>query len=370
MFIELHILQNFAPSNLNRDDTNNPKDCEFGGVRRARISSQCIKRSIRRHPDFTDATQVEPAKRTRWVTRLLTQRLVEAGKAENDAKAVADAMAQQYSKLDKKGNTVVLLYLSDGELRSLTEKVLQSWETVQAEATQDKKPTLEELMKAVVKETKDRTSAPDIALFGRMLAEKPDLNLDAACQVAHAISTHRVVMDIDFYTAVDDLQSDEETGAGMMGVTGFNSACFYRYAAIDWGQLVKNLAGDVELARRTVEGFLRAAVLAVPTGKQNSFAAQNPPSLVLAVTNKGRQPWSLANAFEVPVRSGRDGGLVAESVAALDRYWGHLTRMYGSKGLMPVALAEDGNLLQNLAGAQVDSLDRWVADILAQLPQG
>jgi CRISPR system Cascade subunit CasC len=138
--------------------------------------------------------------------------------------------------------------------------------------------------------------AVDLALFGRMLADLPNKNIDAACQVAHALSTNKVSMEFDFFTAVDDLSPEEETGAGMMGTVEFNSACFYRYANIDLKQLTGNLAGDSELAQKAVEAFLRAAVATIPTGKQNSMAAQNPPSLVFAVV-RDKGLWSLANAF-------------------------------------------------------------------------
>ena len=285
MFVELHMIQSFAPSNLNRDDTNNPKDCEFGGVRRARISSQCIKRAIRTSPVFAETTEVGIGTRTKRLLGRLREPLVEAGKSVAEATEVlthfvplyASKLADKDDKDDEVKKTAVLLYIGDEELDHIAEALLQEWDTLS-----DKK-TMQKLARRLVKEHKGKTSAPDIALFGRMLAEKPVLNLDAACQVAHAISTHPVSMEMDFYTAVDDLAPDEETGAGMMGVTGFNSACFYRYARIDWRQLVANLNDDLMLAKRTVEGFLKASVAAVPTGKQNAFAAHNPPDFLLAV---------------------------------------------------------------------------------------
>jgi len=296
MFIEIHMIQNFAPSNLNRDDTNNPKDCTFGGVRRARISSQCIKRATREHPVFEANTKVPTATRTRYMTRLLVKALTDSGKPFEDVQAIAEAFAAQYSKMDKKekDRTSTLVYLSTDEVQSIAETLLKNWDDL----AEGGAPNVKNLAKDIVKVTKDRTSAPDIALFGRMLASEPKLNIDAACQVAHALSTHRVSMEMDFFTAVDDLHTRDETGSAHMGVTGFNSACFYRYARIDWRQLLTNLDNDIALARRTVEGFLRASALAVPTGKQNSFAAQNPPSLALAVTRTDGQSWSLANAFE------------------------------------------------------------------------
>jgi CRISPR system Cascade subunit CasC len=368
MFIEIHILQNFAPSNLNRDESGNPKDTEFGGARRARISSQCIKRSIRQHPAFTRATSVENAVRTRWVTRLLVEPLVKEGKGQDQSQAVAEAFAVQYSKMEK-GHTSVLLYLSDREIKTAVHKLLADWDGIISSLKAGKSLNIEAIAKDLFKDLKNRTSAPDIALFGRMLAEKPELNIDAACQVAHAISTHRVNMEMDFYTAVDDLSKEEETGAGMMGVIGFNSACFYRYARIDWEQLVKNLAGDATLAKKTVEGFLRAAVKAVPTGKQTGFAAQNPPDFLLGVTRTDGDSWSLANAFETPVRTNREGGLMHASITALDNYWGRLNKAYGNQGVKPAALViNEGVSLENLKDAALDNFDGWMEALLTELP--
>jgi|YelNatPaOPRAMG01_1025707.scaffolds.fasta_scaffold02665_15 CRISPR system Cascade subunit CasC len=373
MFVEVHMLQNFAPSNLNRDDTGNPKDSEFGGVRRARISSQCIKRAIRLHPVFARTTEVEPATRTRWITRLIVKPLIAAGKPAEQAQSVAETFATQYCKMDskEKSRSSVLLYLSASEIQAITQALLRQWDNIVAEIKENKGPLVEGMAKELFKAIKDRTSAPDIALFGRMLAEKPELNIDAACQVAHALSTHRVNMEMDFYTAVDDLSTDEETGAGMMGVTGFNSACFYRYARVDWEQLLANLGGDAALARKTVEGFLRAAVLAIPTGKQNSFAAQNMPDFLLGVARDDGQSWSLANAFETPVRPARDGGLMAASIEKLDAYWGSLAQKFGQDGLEPVVLAVPPDApLTHLRAAAVPNLDTWVTRLVNRLPGG
>jgi CRISPR system Cascade subunit CasC len=374
MFIELHIIQNFAPSNLNRDDTNNPKDCVFGGTRRARISSQCLKRAIRLAPVF-EQTVGQKGIRTRLIAREFQRRLEDAGVHPGQAAKVAMALAKAYTVKAKKdkgkqGNeaaeseqTNVLIYLSPQEIDDLTRKVLDDWSTVTADFAR-----LQKIVEEFVKETKGRTTAPDIALFGRMLADRPETNVDAACQVAHAISTHRVSMDIDFFTAVDDLQTREETGAGMMGIMGFNSATFYRYARLDWEQLVTNLYGQTDAARRAVEGFLRAAVEAVPTGKQNTFAAHNPPSFILAVVREGGMGWSLANAFERPVVGG-EGGLVKPSVEALDAYWGKLVNTYGFNGIAAAVVLDDGVSLNNLAWFQKSSLEECLQQIMAALPQ-
>jgi CRISPR system Cascade subunit CasC len=158
----------------------------------------------------------------------------------------------------------------------------------------------------------------------------------------------------------------------MMGFTGFNSSCFYRYARIDWGQLVKNLGGDTGLAGRTVEGFLRAAVEAVPTGKQNTFAAHNPADFVLAVVRQDGMGWSLVNAFEQPINPGRSSGIVAPSVERLDAYWGQLCQVYGTETLAGVAaLALDRELpLAELADERVDNLEDWIEAVIAALPVG
>lgn len=367
MFVELHLIQNFAPSNLNRDDTNNPKDCDFGGVRRARISSQCLKRATRSEKIFSEITSVDLAVRTRWMNRMIAEALLAQGKDEEAARAVADAFASQYCKLDK-GHSSVLVYLSQAELKHITDGLITHWDEITASMKNGKSPVVEAMAKDLFKNLKDRTSAPDIALFGRMLAERPELNIDAACQVAHAISTHAVNMEMDFFTAVDDLQKRDETGAGMMGVSGFNSACFYRYACIDFGQLVHNLGGDRALARKTVDAFLRASVRAVPTGKQNSHAAQNPPSFYMTVVRDDGSAWSLANAFEKPVVAGQNG-LVFSSIQALDRYWGRLIGFYGANVHPVVATLDGSDALEHLKPALVNSLEAWIEETLAQLPR-
>ena len=372
MFIELHILQNFAPSNLNRDDTGSPKDCVFGGVRRARISSQCLKRAMRETDVFAETTKLENGTRTKY---LIQKKLKEGLSADKATHTEADAIltklvADLFSKMDgnDKTKTAVLLYISDEEIKAIGATLESNWGALTDSKQRD--GVIVQLVKELAKQFKDRTSAPDIALFGRMLAEHPDLNIHAASQVAHAISTHRISMEMDFYTAVDELNTTD-SGAGMMGFTGYDSACFYRYARIDWGQLYKNLDKNTALTRQTVEGFLRAAFDAIPSGKQNGFAAYNPPSLMLAVVRKAGMGWSLANAFERPVSPERNsGGYVTASVKSLDDYWQRLATVYGDKNLAHVAvLPLDANLpLVNLADKQVASFDQLVAGILNVLP--
>jgi CRISPR system Cascade subunit CasC len=306
MKIEIHILQNFAPSCLNRDDTNTPKSCVFGNTPRARVSSQCWKRAVREY--FRAENSELVSVRTKRLVSILTERL--SGKV--DATAIRNFVIEAYSKMDgkKPDETAVLIFIGEAEIAAAEACLLEG---VTA------KESLPKLLAA-------RQSA-DVALFGRMLAEKPRGNIDAACQVAHALSTHTVSMEDDFFTAVDDIvQQREEIGAGMMGVQGFNSACLYRYALLDREQLIHNLAGDKAAASDVIESFIRAFTLAVPGAKQNSHAAQCLPSFGLLVARENGAPISLANAFAEPVR-GSD--LIGSSIEALSAYHKRVGDVYG-----------------------------------------
>jgi len=344
VFIELHLLQNFAPSNLNRDDTGAPKDCEFGGYRRARISSQCLKRAIR--AEFKNG-QLLPADalatRTKRINEEVAKRLSAQHKRDNaEAETVVRALLGAVKiDFDQPGEkTQYLLYVGEQEIQAIANLAQQHWETLtalqrpaaDAQGRRSAKKAASEAVPAEIgnalKTALGGGKAADLALFGRMLADLPDRNVSAASQVAHALSTHQVSMEFDFYTAVDDLRPEDTEGADMLGIVEFNSACFYRYANVDLAQLSENLAGDAVLAQRTLDAFIRASVSAIPTGKQNSMAAHNPPALVFAVARE-RGLWSLANAFLQPVRPQRDGDLMGQSAKALDRYWGQLSAMYG-----------------------------------------
>lgn len=366
--IEFHVLQSFPPANLNRDDTNMPKDCEFGGVRRARISSQCIKRSIRLHPDFEEYTGVLPGERTRLLSVAIASLLINAGKPKEESELVAQKFTEALlGGIDKKNplRSTVLFYVSQEEKEMIATGLLQEWQL-------SLEGKFSELIKQFQKQFADRNGAPDIALFGRMLADDPKLNLEASCQVAHAISTHRINMEMDFFTAVDDLQTQEEAGAGMMGTTGFNAATFYRYAAIDWEQLTDNLGNDVALAQKTVAGFTSALAKAVPTGKQNAFAAQTPPTLVLVVVREDGQAWSLANAFEKPIASQHGKSILQESIHALDQHWHRLNAVYGDPTHPAhtfLLLVDEQCDLNYLKDAKVPSLIALLEAVQQSLPQ-
>ncbi len=362
MFLELHILQNFAPANLNRDDTGAPKDCEFGGHRRARVSSQCLKRAIRqtfKEQELLPADRL--AVRTKRVVERIAERLTEQGRPSADAETTAAALIGLIKPNlydPKNGKTQYLLYLGRDEIERCVSLCQTHWDALST-GTNVPSTVRRELEMAL-----DGGKAADLALFGRMLADLPERNVDAASQVAHALSTNKVSMEMDFYTAVDDLRPEDTEGADMLGTIEFNSACFYRYSNVDLAQLKTNLGGDEELARQTLEAYLRAAITAVPTGKQTSMAAHNPPSLVMAVARE-RGLWNLANAFVRPVWPGRDGDLIEGSTRALDKYWGDLTSMYGQDGITStwVATLYPG-ALGSLGSARIATVDELVQNVL------
>jgi CRISPR system Cascade subunit CasC len=372
MFIELHLLQNFAPSNLNRDDNNMPKDTPFGGVRRARVSSQSWKYAIRKSEVFKETVGGKLGVRTTALITLIKERMSNR-KSEADTldsivtafvKAYAGDFAKKRKDEDEDENpdkrTAVLLYLDESKIDRMAELLNEpkTWDMLAEAHAKSKKPKktsgeeggssdsasdddksalskpIQNLIKQLAQEGTNEqgrsvVDSADIALFGMMLAaKKNNQQVEAACQVAHAISTHRVEMEMDYFTAMDDKLPFGAQGAGMLGQTDFNSSCYYRYARLDWDLLVENLRGNAQLARRAVKGFLLAFAQVVPSGKQKPFAALNEPDFALAVVRQRGMGWSLANAFEKAVHHGEDGGYVEPSITALDRYYGWLKRAY------------------------------------------
>ncbi len=332
--IEIHALQNFAPSNLNRDDTGAPKDALFGGTRRARVSSQCLKRAVRQH--FAELVEQnalasdDVAVRTKRVLDALTKSLVAKGRFEAEATdKVRLALAAMELTVKEDGKSEYLLFLGQREVSSIANIIDEKWDSIVASDTasaEGKKPgkakkqaaqNADPELKKALDKVFNGGKAVDVALFGRMLADMPEKNQNAACQVAHAISTHAVEREFDFYTAVDDLKPEDSAGADMMGTVEFNSACFYRYAVVDWDKLVANLQNDTELANKGLRAFLEGFVVAEPTGKQNTFAAHNPPEFVAVSIRRNTAPRNFANAFETAIRVKKDESLTRRSAEEL-----------------------------------------------------
>ena len=397
MKIEIHVLQNFAPSNLNRDDTGAPKDCELGGVRRARISSQCLKRAIRdAFENHALVAEAHRAARTKRIVENVAKIVAEKRGVdlERAQKAVTTALGGAGLKADpeKEWKTQYLLFVPSRVVHELAEVVTTHYDTLTQEADAakavdgEKKPAKatakraksdakdavpREVASAVEALLKDASRTPELALFGRMIADAPDWNMEAACQVAHAVSTHRVAVEFDFYTAIDDLKKDDTAGSDMMGTISFNSACFYRYLVVDTSALTKNLgdgAHGAAQARETARALIRAAVLAIPTGKQNSMAAHNLPSFVMVDVREGAESRSLTNAFVDPVRAkpGEAGDLVSQSIHKLGKHHSAVEKVYGNKGqkdLSFVAVGESEDVARAFV-KQTGATDRSSLDAL------
>jgi len=333
LFLEFHLIQNFAPSNLNRDDTGAPKDAIFGGQRRARISSQCVKRAIRlTASEYNLLPSENRGIRTKKLQTLLLEKLGDRDLEEAKGK-IAVALSAAGLKLKDDGKTEYLLFLGENEIAAFAGLVRQHWDDLPAGGEKkSKKDSKAAMPTEIVKQAKTLLNggkAVDVALFGRMLADLPAVNQDAACQVAHAISTHRVEREFDYFTAVDDKGEEDETGAGMIGQVEFNSATFYRYAVLDVNKLRTNLQDDRELTLFSVAAFTEAIVRAIPTGKQNSFAAHNPPEFI-GVSLRHASPLNLANAFERPIVSRAGKSLTQQSVEQLAAYEDQLATAYAA----------------------------------------
>lgn len=321
LFIDVHILQTVPPSNVNRDDTGSPKTAVYGGVRRARVSSQAWKRATR--TEFRSL--VDPASlgvRTKRVVELIAERI---GEIDHDSEELREpdnrvAAAVQVLKgagialeKPKKKDEVVdpveqskyLLFLSANQIDRLAQLAIAA----------AKGATLD---KSAAKAAANGADSIDVALFGRMVADSTDLNVDAAAQVAHAISVHGVNNEFDYYTAVDDRSPEDNAGAGMIGVVEFNSSTLYRYATVDLGMLEKNL-GSAEATVLAVEAFAKAFVRSMPSGKQNTFAHRTLPDAVLFSLRED-QPVNLVTAFEEPVNAVGAARSVAAAKALVTRY--------------------------------------------------
>lgn len=347
--VEIHALQNFAPSNLNRDDTGAPKDAWFGGSRRARISSQCQKRAVRQHfkglVESGALASDDLAQRTKRILDPITQFLVKNGRDEAEAKDKArQALAAIELSIKEDGKNEYLLFLGEREIANIAHLINDKWDSIKSgeassadgkKASKSKKQVAQSAdsdLKKALDKVLNGGKAVDVALFGRMLADMPEKNQDAACQVAHAISTHAIEREFDFYTAVDDLKPEDNAGADMMGTVEFNSACFYRYAVVDWEKLVENLQNDSDLAAKGLRAFLQGFVVAEPTGKQNAFAAHNQPEFVAVSVRRDTAPSNLANAFETALRVRKDESLTKVSAEKLVEKSKKLRAVYGGEG--------------------------------------
>jgi CRISPR system Cascade subunit CasC len=368
MQLELHLIQSFPPANLNRDENGMPKSTIFGGRPRARISSQCQKRAVRKYyQDYAKLTPEQFADRSRnWLPalkELLVTQDIDAEKAEVAARlALTDGLKL---KFDDKGKATTIVFLGQTELAAIANILIRNWESVEPEIMSDKPTLPKEIEKAIVKALVETGKPGDVALFGRMMASLPTVNVDAAVQMAHAISVNTLQQEFDFFTAVDDLGGNDETGADHMGETGYNSSTYYRFVTLDTEQLSKNLGGTEHLAN-IIEAFADAFVQAIPSGHQNGFAAHTRPAAVMAVVRRG-QPVSLVDAFEDPVAPRGGASLLENAVKAMDAHWADLTKMYGDDKVAYKGIVTRGQLaakLENLKDDEKESVSILLKEAL------
>lgn len=405
MFLELHIIQSFGPSVLNRDDTNTPKTAEFGGVTRARVSSQCLKRLTREHYERALGLSAESVITSSPFTRV-AQTLRDAyGRDYDDARRVAaTAFAQAGFDVESEKGAFSLAAparFGVADLDAIAKLLADepTWDALSAAftaaaagAAKGGKKTVDPMTlisgdtsgtSRSIRDLALQNTNLGVALFGRMIAMKKAAAktssdemtdedkagetgktslIDAACSVAHAISTHRAVAEFDFFTAVDAYA--ETTGAGMMGDIPFNSATYYRVVALDLHEMRKRLTGDVDFDA-ALRAFVEATILLAPQAKQATFLANEVPSLVLAVV-RDDQPQTLANAFERPVRPAPEGGFIEPSVRALGAHWGAARTAYGDAGIRGVTafspLSDD--VLGSLAAVAVRPFDQFIEEAM------
>ena len=371
MLVEIHILQNHSPSNLNRDDLGAPKTAIFGKTLRARISSQCLKRSIRTSEILRDALKSYLGVRTKYFPE-------EVGNALKDGKLFPDEaerakivvactrIADDKENKEESGDdaesirpkTEQLIFLGPNEVTAFVgalARLKQSMPTEYkrflkkgeikikdakepeakvAKGEKEKEPSAEfwhEIKKSY------NGSAVDIALFGRMTTSNAFENVEASMEVAHAISTHELNAEVDYYTAMDD-RGGEGPGAGHIGETQYNSATYYKYFSLDWNSFVKALGGNnatketEKLAETALRAFIEAAVFAMPSGKKKGFANNNLPDGVLIEVKARNIPTNYANAFLKPALAGKNGDLMDASIRGLDDYVGKVQKGFAIGG--------------------------------------
>lgn len=326
-FIQIHLLTSYPPANLNRDDQGRPKTAKMGGADRLRVSSQSLKRHWRTSELFQQALAGHLGTRTKMLGEGAYNKLLAGGIKEKDALEWAKAIAGVFGKNKKADKKEPLNELEIEQLVHVSpQEQAQIDQLVQTLIEQKRAPEEGELDLL-----REANTAVDIALFGRMLASKPAFNVEAACQVAHALSVHPVVIEDDYFTAVDDLNDGrEDAGSSHIGETGFAAGLFYSYLCINREQLIDNLAGDAALADRAIAALIEAAVKVPPSGKQNSFAHQGYASYVLAEVGN-QQPRSLSVAYLKPIEVGGkvDTDYLTQAVAAIRHQYRGFDQAYG-----------------------------------------
>ena len=309
MLYEIHMLKNYPPTNLNRDETGAPKTCVFGGVTRGRISSQCLKRSWRTSELFkAEIGEENLGIRTRRLPALIADKLLEMGVSPDYVTAVTPKITgfgNKEGKETKDGKTAQIMFFAPQDIEAAALAVNEKLEACKSVKDVEKLKAKE--LEGALSGAGVRPITLDIALFGRMVTCDAFRDVEASMQVAHAISTNKVLVESDYFTAMDDLLSgatEEEKGAAMIEDTDYNASCYYLYASLDTDALLENLkysADADQIVRKALPALLRAMAFTDPSGKQNSFAGHVLPSAVMIECKTRKVPTSMVNAFVRPV---------------------------------------------------------------------
>lgn len=338
--VEFHILQSFPVSCLNRDDVGSPKSAIVGGTTRARVSSQCWKRQVRL---AMHELGIVHGARTKLISEMIAKVCRTKGATDEQAKACGDKIEQIFIKKKEEKNpkkakegevveesiddashdkTDTLLFLSPKEIDILAEAFLKEGFSPDKVITQKDPKKQAKEMATLIGNVSEAVDALDIILFGRMVAQAAELNVEAACSFAHAISTHKVSSEVEFFTAVDDLQTEQ--GAGHMGSLEFNSATYYRYISLNLGQLCDSLAG--QSLPDAIEVFTKALFVALPSARQTTMSGASPWDFAKVFVRKGQR---LQIPFETAVKA-KDGGFLQPSIQWLKEYLAKKEKLHGS----------------------------------------
>ncbi len=362
--VEFHILQSFPVTCLNRDDVGAPKTAVVGGTIRARVSSQCWKRAVRiMMRELMGEDNFHLGKRTKYISQLVAKRCQELGANKEQSKVCGDAIASKLSgKKDERDSnqTDTLLFISPSEI----EKICQFLKEKGFSHGVIKNVTIKDMLE-LRSGSRSAMDAYDIALFGRMVAVEPILNIEGATSFSHAISTHKIVNEIDFFTAVDDeiQEKEDETGSAHMGILEYNSATYYRYVGVNVTQLYETFGEDKGMTIDAMRYFIKALFLAVPTGKQASMAGLSGWDYARIYVRRGQ---GLQVMFDSAIRQGEHGGYLKKSREFLRKYLEEKERLYGSL-FRKVSMFEIGEGAENGVKCIDELIDKIIIDVESHL---
>lgn len=353
LYLDINVLQSVPSSNINRDDTGAPKTAIYGGVTRSRVSSQSWKRVIRQaFRDQSSNAEWLLSHRTTHAIKLISEKIIDLDASVSKDEAIDKALelfkaAKIKTKKDKDTSeylTGALLLLSNGQIEKLARYALSN----------------EEINSKELKKVLMSNQSLDLALFGRMVADNPELNVDASTQVAHAISTHQVVPEFDYFTAVDDDRNKDNAGSAMIGTMEYNAATLYRYANVNINNLMHNL-GSSELLKQGIRLFIKDFITTMPTGKENSYANKTMPAYVM-VALRDDTPVNLVSAFEEPVKS--KDGYIKKSIIRLEREYQATQKIVDQPLGTFVLTTKDSSLKED--ASNIDDLLQKVVDSISK----